>query len=144
MKKDFSPFKQPPPRPPSVALDRFGKIVEPGHLVLVHSNVDLLFEVVDVRPVLNPSVAQGQAMQVTIRAHFPVQILSAHPSEGFVIVGESQARLEAKAANNGSAPEPAPPSGLALTDTEQAVGSDPVDADGQPHRVHTSRHGSED
>lgn len=114
MSKTFSPFKAQPPRPPSIALDRFGHMIEVGHIVLFHHGEDLAFEVVDVRPVLNPG-APAQTIQIMLKAEFPVQTLAAMPNRGFVIVGESQARLAAKAADNGK-PERVP--SITLTDSE--------------------------
>src|SRR3990172_2040272 len=93
----FSPFRT---LAPAVAIDRLGKLIEPGHLILFHTDEDLIFEVVDVRPVLNPGVPAGmQAMQVVLRAEFPVSFLAAQPNRAMVIIGESKARIEAKAAN---------------------------------------------
>jgi hypothetical protein len=89
-------------QPPAVALDRFGKVLEAGHLVLFHPGEDLVFEVVDVRPVLNPNAPAGRAMQVTLRAAFPVQTVAALPDRGMVIVGESQERLNKQASENGA------------------------------------------
>ena len=92
-------------RVPHVAVDRLGHAIEVGHLVMFHSSEDLIFEVIDVRPVLNPTlVAAGQqAMQVTLQTKFPVQVRAAMPNRGMVIVGESEARIHARtaAANNG-------------------------------------------
>ena len=126
-KSPFSPFRALPPRPPSVAIDRLGKMIEPGHLILFHTEEDLIFEVVDVRPVLNPGLPQGtQAMQVLLRAEFPVGFLAAQPNRAMVIIGESKARIEAKATNNGQAQEAqealVAPSGIVLTDPPDAVG----------------------
>ena len=117
-----------PPQIPKVAIDRFGKLIEPGHLVMFHPGEDLIFEVVHVGPVLNPSVQGGQAIQAVLRAEFPVQFMPAQPNRGMVIVGESKARIDAQAASNGQgvalpAPgdEEQPPSGIVLTDLEKAT-----------------------
>lgn len=129
--KTFREFKQQPPRPPLIALDRLGKAIEPGHLLLVMSPMGLMFEVLDVRPVLNP--AQPGAMQVTIQSRVPVQMRAAVPFESFVIIGETDARKAVMAANNGSRRDlsaeemnhdvvsvaPAP-SGIVLTDLDPA------------------------
>jgi hypothetical protein len=107
-------------RAPHLAMDRFNRIMEPGQLVMYRATMDLVFEVVDVRPVLNPAlVAQGQqAMQVTLRAQFPVQVAAAVPSSSLVIIGETEARMkaQAKAAGDGQ-PEAAGPK-LVVTDGE--------------------------
>jgi hypothetical protein len=107
-------------RAPHVALDRMGRLIEPGHLVLYHAPVDCIFQVVSVTPVLNPALVAGgqQAMQVTLYAQFPVQMASAVPSSSLVIIGETEARMkaQAKAAGDGQ-PEAAGPK-LVVTDGE--------------------------
>lgn len=117
-----------PPMPPALAIDRFGKQIEIGHIVLFNSSEDLAFEVVDVKPLMNPNMAPGQrVMQIVLQAQFPVTFLGAQPNRGLVIVGESKARLEAAAARNGSGTthtveaesEPEQPSGIVLTDVEK-------------------------
>lgn len=115
-KSPFSPFRQAPPPIPQVAIDRLGKIIEQGHLVLYHSPDDMIYEVVDLRPVLNPSMPN--AMQVTLQTQFNVLIQAAVPSRAFIIVGESAARQQARAAGNGAlgTVAPDPPSALVLTD----------------------------
>lgn len=103
--KIFGRMGNQPPRPPSIALDRMGKLIEAGHLVMFHAEEDLVFEVVSVGPVLHPGAPAGQAIQIMLAAQFPVMTQAATPNRGFVIVGESKTRLEAQAAaaNNGNA-----------------------------------------
>lgn len=113
MAKTFSPFgKQPPPIPqmPKVALDRFGHLIEPGHLVMYHAPNDLLLEVVAVHPVVNPAAQGGMAIQMTLRAQFNIQGASGVPAGSLVIVGETQERIAAKAGNNGHADATGPSS----------------------------------
>lgn len=128
------------PQLPRVAVDRFGKLIESGHLVMFHSVEDLIFEVVNVGPVLNPGVQGGQAVQAVLTATFPVQFLPGMPNRGMVIVGESKARLDAKAANNGKVnvadagfPEPSSegPS-IVLTDADAPVSDPPEHESGRP------------
>ena len=122
-----------PPQIPLVGVDRLGKLIEPGHLVLFHPGDDLIFEVLSVGPVLNPGIQNGKAIQVVLSATFPVQFMPATPNRGMVIVGESKARLEAKAANNGQGqaiPPPGdevPPSGIVLTDVRETSEEHPSD-----------------
>ena len=126
-KSPFSPFKALPPRPPSVAIDRLGKMIEPGHLILFHNDEDLIFEVLDVRPVLNPGVPDGaQAIQVMLKAEFPVAFLAAQPNRAMVIIGESQARVAARAENNGKVETAQDaPTGLVLTDGPREIDDAP-------------------
>lgn len=93
-----------PPRPPMVAVDRFGKQIEAGHLIMFHMEEDLIFEVVSVGPVLNPSIQGGQAIQVVLAAQFPVMFQPAFPNRTMVVCGETKARIEAQAGKNGGAP----------------------------------------
>ena len=123
-------FKMPenrPPMPPAIAIDRLGKLIEAGHLILFHAEEDLIFEVTDVRPVLNPGmVAAGKgAMQITLAAKFPVQCAAAVANRGMVIVGETEARIQARAMGNGQPMTTVPSTGLVLTDApNQAVDVD--------------------
>lgn len=134
MSKDWKSFGGPPPLPrvPKVHLDRFGHLIEPGHLVLYHPPQDLVLEVVDVTPVLNPSASGGTAMQTTLQARFKVQALTGIPDGSLIIVGESQERLAAKAASNGSGEttkrQTQRPSGLVLTDAPDTP-ADPPEPD---------------
>jgi len=102
---EFQRFK---PQTPMIAFDRFRKVIEPGHLVMFNSPEDLVFEVVSVKPVLNPAMqaAGVQAMEMTIAARFPVQFAAGQVNRGIVIVGETQERIQAKAGSNGQAEQP--------------------------------------
>lgn len=104
MKDKGNPFGRiapQPPRPPMVAIDRFGKQIEAGHLIMFHMEEDPIFEVVSVGPALNPSLPGGQAIQVVLQAKFPVMFQPAAANRTMVICGETQARIEAMAARNG-------------------------------------------
>ncbi len=123
----FSPFQQiqsRAPQPPSVVIDRMGRMIEAGHLVLFHAPNDLVFEVVAISPVLNPSIPDGQkAMQLSIRAEFNVQTLAAMRDQNLIVVGETEARSKRNGANGPVAVEEIPqePSGIMLTDGPVAV-----------------------
>ncbi len=122
-----------------VALDRFGKQLEAGHLILFHTSEDLIFEIVEVGPVLNPSLQGGQAVQCVVQAKFPIMFQPAMPNRTMVIVGETQARIQAKAGSNGkpdlmgegSLPSADAPSGIVLTDMVPGDDGGPGD-DGAP------------
>jgi len=120
----FREFQPQPPRPPMVALDRFGKMIEAGHLILFHNEEDLIFEVVSVGPALNPMIQGGQAIQVVLQAKFPVVFQPAMPNRKMAICGETRAKTEAAAGKNGQ-PQT---SGLVLTDAP----TDPIMDDGGP------------
>ena len=119
-KSPFKEFQQHPPRPPSVAIDRMGNVIEPGHLLLVHEPNGFAFEVVDVRPVLNPGV-QAPVVQLTLQAKFNVHVLAAQRNNGVVVIGLTEARMQAQ--QNG---QPAPGPSLVLTDPDGDVGNKPA------------------
>lgn len=140
MGKDLFRMPQPrAPQPPMVAIDRMGRPIEPGHLILFHASEDLLFEVVSVGPVLNPSVQGGRSMRMVIQANFPVEFMPAYPNRGVVVVGETQARIDAKAAANGkvAAPIGGVPK-ILMTDADDLTAPpDPVD-DSSAHPIAVS------
>jgi hypothetical protein len=134
-----SPFKgfpqatrQPvgPMAPPPVALDRFQNVIQKGHLVLYCNDIDLVFEVVDVQPSMDPT-QQGQ-MRVMLRAEFPIMVNRAQPTGRFSVCGMTQAmqqQMAAAARNGGPIPEgpegEAPPGpSLVLTDAPEITPTD--------------------
>lgn len=130
----FGRIQTQPMRPLMVAIDRFGKQIEAGHLVMFHMEEDPIFEVVSVGPALNPSLPGGQAIQVMLQAKFPVMFQPAAANRTMVICGESKARQEAMAARNGDggrthehAPERRSEGGIILTDGGDKSGPEPVD-----------------
>jgi hypothetical protein len=120
MKPDqiFRKFGPPPPmRPPTIAVDRMGRPIEPGHLILMNDPNGFVFEVVAVTPVLNPAMPPGQAaVQVMVRAEFPIHVQAGAIQRGLIVVGETKARKELLAQGNG-APEAEGPK-LVLTDPD--------------------------
>lgn len=124
-KHPFGRIQPQPQRPPMVALDRFGKPLEAGHLIMFHCDEDLIFEIVSVGPVLNPAVQGGQAIQVVLAAQFPVMFQPAMPNRTMVIIGETQARITERAGSNGKSETT--PSGIVLTDVVPTDESGPGD-----------------
>lgn len=134
--RDFRTIR---PQPPMLALDRLGKSIEAGHLVLFHNMEDLIFEVTEVHPVLDPGMrmADGSVvMQVGLVTQVPLRIRAAEPSGSLVIIGETQARIKARIEARVGAPDdngrgavvgsiqpadaPAePPDKIVITDAEQ-------------------------
>jgi hypothetical protein len=108
----FAPLRNQPPRMPAVAVDRVGNMIEPGHLVMFQNTQQFILEVVDVRPVLNPGIPEGQSVvQVTLQMPaFRVQMAGASPNGGLVVIGKSEARMkaEAEAQMNGGGLTPEP------------------------------------
>ena len=121
-----------PPQIPLVGVDRLGKLIEPGHLVMFHPGEDLIFEVVSAGPVLNPAIQGGKGFQVVLSATFPVQFMPATPNRGMVIVGESKARIEAKAANNGQGAVVPADEGTGIELTDADLGDTSVGVDDTP------------
>lgn len=137
-KSPFKPFQPQPPRPPSVAIDRMGNLIEAGHLLLVHEPNGFAFEVLDVRPVLNPGV-QAPVVQVTLQAKFNVHVMAAQRNNSVVVIGLTEARQRAEA--NGQ--PPAGPS-VVLTDpdTPGVTGDKPAVEFPRAPRAHTPDSGA--
>lgn len=94
----FKPQQQPLP-PQVFALDRFGKVIEKGHLVMFHNDVDMICEVTDIGPILQPNAPQGM-VQIMLRAQVPVMTAAAQPSRLLAVCGETE---EYRAAREGAA-----------------------------------------
>ena len=124
-----SPFRSIPPPPPAIALDRFGNLLEPGHLVMYRPELDTIFEVVEVAPEIHPSAPKG-TMRVILAAQFPIGVPYATPINRLVICGKSHARVQAEqmTAQNGAglAPPPAVAEALAQAGPKLVL-TDPVE-----------------
>lgn len=121
MKKGpFAPFRS----MSSLAVDRFGKRIEPGHIVLWKPPVDMMYEVVEIKPALDASLPQNQAfVHVVMKADMKHLIEAAKPNLSLIVVGETEARIKAKAESNGTPVEATPePSGIVLTDPQPDTG----------------------
>lgn len=70
-------------------LDRLGQPIVAGALVLFTPQVDTIFEVVGVTPMLDPRQPQGQA-RVTLHAQFDIPVRLGMPLPPFIVVGMAQ------------------------------------------------------
>ena|SRR5262252_7425872 len=105
---------------PAEPTDRFGVPIRVGDLVLYHANIDPVFEVTDVSPIVHPAAPQG-SVQVTLQIRMPVHTSTMGPSQNFIVWGNVKEIAEpAPAAESPSpqnteiAPDDAPR--IALTD----------------------------
>ena len=91
---------------PSVALDRFGRVLKAGQLVLYRPPMDLIFEVVSVGSALDPRAPQG-AITLALYAKVPVSCAPGVPLGEIVIVGEKTTVADEPGAGaEPSTPEP--------------------------------------
>jgi len=94
----------------AAVLDRFATAVKPHDLVLWHPPHDLVYEVVQIDPILNPAPNQPIGMiQVTLTMTAPVQFLARQPAMSMVIVGHQHAPDQAELATPAGTSENAPP-----------------------------------
>lgn len=102
--------------------DRFGNAIQPGDLVVYHPPVDLVFQVKDVKPVMDPRAPQG-LVNVVLVVEVPVGVNVSQVTGNFIRVGRIQEQVEAgESVSESSAEEPTSetppdvPPAIALTD----------------------------
>lgn len=96
------------PTAPPVALDRLGREIVPGALVLLeHNATDIVFQVAAVKPLLLPDAPQG-AMEVVLVATVPITMGRAQPSSRMFVVGYPD---EVPAGDPPATSDPTPPPG---------------------------------
>lgn len=95
--------------------DRFGVAVTPGTRLLYRPNVDMIFDVVDVRPVLDPRMGPG-FVTIILQASAPITCRVDQPLVSMIVVGMMPVEGAETPVDPPAAPvvdEPAdPPSGL--------------------------------
>jgi hypothetical protein len=60
------------------AVDRLGRRLEPGDLVLLHSELDLIFQVASITPILDPKHPSGY-VRLLCRAEVPITMPAGSP-----------------------------------------------------------------
>lgn len=70
-------------------LDRFNNPIPVGGMVIYHPPVDLVYQVVDVRPVMDPRAPKGLAT-VTLQVQFPIQVPFGHPNMQLLCIAGPQ------------------------------------------------------
>ena len=70
-------------------LDRLGQPIITGALVLFTPQVDTIFAVIGVTPMLDPRAPQGQA-RITLHAQFDIPVRLGMPLPPFIVVGMTQ------------------------------------------------------
>ncbi len=116
-------FAQAVARGQAGALDRMGQQIEAGDKILLHTEVDLIFDVVSVNPVLDPRVPPG-VMEVAVTVTFPLQIPAGRPFPKVVIIARRQPAEAQPGTDNGT--------GETAPEETQAEPSGLVDASGVP------------
>jgi len=85
------------PAIPAEPTDRFGVPIRVGDLVMYRANVDPIYEVIDVKPVLHPSAPPG-SVAITLQIQMPVHSSTLGPSQAFVVWGNVAQLQEPKPA----------------------------------------------
>ncbi len=107
------------------ALDRFGQPITAGTLVLYRSNVDVVFQVLDVKPVLDPRVPTG-AVTLVLAVEIPLTVPVRQPIVTLVKIGARPVGQEAAGVTSDltpvaaaeAGPEAAPGPPLVLSDVD--------------------------
>jgi len=93
--------------PQGLARDRFGVPIAKGDLVTYRPGMDLVFEVVDVKPVLDPRAPVG-AVVVLLAVSVPLNTMANQPIAEILVVGDI-VRDAAQPTDTGSGVEPSNP-----------------------------------
>ena len=111
----------------AVPRDRFGVAIKAGMKVLYRPNVDMIFDVVDVRPVLDPRMPPGIAT-IVLQAAAPVTARVGQPLVSMIVIATD-------APKDGATQDP-PPSGDPVDPPSGDPVPDPPAAE-SPTEVHT-------
>ncbi len=91
--------------------DRFGVPIRVGDLVIHRPEPDPIFEVVDVKPVMNPQMPPGMVI-VTLAIQMPVYLSTLQPTGNVMVWGNVKDAAEPVAAAPSNIESPAEPTGL--------------------------------
>lgn len=94
--------------PHALPRDRFGVAIRPGMKVLYRPNVDMIFDVVDVRPVLDPRLPPG-VVTIVLQAAAPVSVRIGQPVINMIVIATDAPKDGAEADPAPPVGEPAPP-----------------------------------
>lgn len=100
------------------AIDRIGQPIETGALVMYRPPFDLIYEVHDVKPVLDPRQPVG-VVQAVLSCSVPVLLQVNTPVMAMIRVGTQQA--PGQASLDPLQAQPTPPSPLVVTDADAPV-----------------------
>jgi hypothetical protein len=92
------------------ARDRFGRVIAPGALVLWTPPYPLIYEVLNVTPLLDPRVPPG-LVQIVLTATAPLNVAANQAQIGLVVVGrqrDGHAEVSLPEGPEPAAPEEAP------------------------------------
>lgn len=90
--------------PQAMPLDRFGNGITPGGNVMYRPEVDLVFHVADVKPIMDPKVPPGM-VGVRLTADFQLMVPFGQPLARMIAIGGQQQMP----APSGDQPATAPP-----------------------------------
>lgn len=71
-------------------LDRLGQHVKPGNQIIFQSGIDTIYEVIDVRPILDPRQPQGLA-KVSVAVTFDIPVPVNQPFPPLLVIGQAPA-----------------------------------------------------
>lgn len=118
-------------------VDRFGNRIAAGALVVWKPPIDMVYQVTDVKPVLDPRAAGW--VTLTLQLTSPVNVMSGRPTDSLIIVGHVE---DAKP----QAPELPQESPVAVSEAPDApvdppldVADDAADADAARERLSALR-----
>lgn len=70
----------------AMARDRFGVTIKAGDLLLYRPNVDMVFKVADVKPVLDPRIGPGHVTIVLV-VEAPITLRVGMPVSNMIVIG---------------------------------------------------------
>lgn len=94
--------------PMALPRDRFAVAIKPGMKVLYRPNVDMIFDVVDVRPVLDPRLPPG-VVTVVLQGAAPVSVRVGQPVVNMIVIATDAPKDGAGLEPTGEAPPADPP-----------------------------------
>lgn len=75
-------------------LDRMNNPIEVGDIVAYDAPLIPFFQVVDIKPIMDPNAPRG-AVHIVLAATFPVQLMAGRPTANVIVVGVVEAMKEA-------------------------------------------------
>lgn len=118
-----------PPAPVAPPCDRIMQPIKKGQLVVFKADNDPIFEVLDVKPVMDPRQPPG-LVQVTLAATLVIGMRAGAPASSVLVIGAKEAVHVRMGLKTPLQPDDAPSS--ATQDDPPSNSGDPGEADDQP------------
>lgn len=85
------------------ARDRFGRVIKEGDRIILKTDVDLIFDVTSIGPVLDPQMAPG-LLRLNLAVAFPLNVIGNQPYMQALVVGRAKIDAEkpSEAESNGA------------------------------------------